>query len=221
MNDVVLVHHGIKGQRWGIRRFQNADGSLTNAGKKRYAYREQDINKYTTENDSYKQTLAKRESELQDLNKNGVNSKTWEKGYDNPDFDLGKDTYDAWGYSSEEEGMNGLKEVIKDDINIYRDFIDTNNDRINNIKSVPIYEKSYTERVRDGKRAAKAVLVAGSVGSVALSAVAGTVLKDGKLATKMALYGIGASGIASFETSIKGMGKANNYLDKYTKNKHK
>lgn len=30
-----LVHHGIKGQRWGVRRFQNADGSLTPAGKKR------------------------------------------------------------------------------------------------------------------------------------------------------------------------------------------
>ena len=31
-----LKHHGIKGQRWGIRRFQNKDGSLTPAGKKRY-----------------------------------------------------------------------------------------------------------------------------------------------------------------------------------------
>lgn len=31
-----LYHHGIKGQRWGIRRFQNSDGSLTPAGKKRY-----------------------------------------------------------------------------------------------------------------------------------------------------------------------------------------
>lgn len=30
-----LRHHGIKGQRWGVRRFQNADGSLTTAGKKR------------------------------------------------------------------------------------------------------------------------------------------------------------------------------------------
>lgn len=36
MNDEVLIHHGIKGQKWGIRRFQNADGSLTVAGKKRY-----------------------------------------------------------------------------------------------------------------------------------------------------------------------------------------
>lgn len=31
-----LYHHGILGQKWGIRRFQNPDGSLTEAGKKRY-----------------------------------------------------------------------------------------------------------------------------------------------------------------------------------------
>lgn len=31
-----LYHWGIKGQRWGVRRYQNSDGSLTPAGKKRY-----------------------------------------------------------------------------------------------------------------------------------------------------------------------------------------
>lgn len=31
-----LYHHGILGQKWGIRRYQNPDGSLTPAGKKRY-----------------------------------------------------------------------------------------------------------------------------------------------------------------------------------------
>lgn len=31
-----LYHHGIKGQRWGVRRYQNPDGSLTAAGQKRY-----------------------------------------------------------------------------------------------------------------------------------------------------------------------------------------
>ena len=31
-----LYHHGIKGQKWGIRRFQNEDRSLTPAGKERY-----------------------------------------------------------------------------------------------------------------------------------------------------------------------------------------
>lgn len=29
-----LYHHGIKGMKWGVRRYQNKDGSLTDAGKK-------------------------------------------------------------------------------------------------------------------------------------------------------------------------------------------
>ena len=32
-----LYHHGVKGMRWGVRRFQNKSGSLTPAGKKRYS----------------------------------------------------------------------------------------------------------------------------------------------------------------------------------------
>lgn len=31
-----LMHWGIKGMKWGVRRYQNKDGSLTPAGKKRY-----------------------------------------------------------------------------------------------------------------------------------------------------------------------------------------
>lgn len=31
-----LQHHGIKGMKWGVRRFRNKNGTLTAAGKKRY-----------------------------------------------------------------------------------------------------------------------------------------------------------------------------------------
>ena len=45
MDNNSLKHAGIKGMRWGVRRYQNKDGSLTPAGKNRY-YREADKGGY-------------------------------------------------------------------------------------------------------------------------------------------------------------------------------
>lgn len=50
-----LHHSGIKGMKWGVRRYQNKDGTLTDAGKKRYARdaREKDFNEYDKEKGTY------------------------------------------------------------------------------------------------------------------------------------------------------------------------
>ena len=37
--DDYLAHYGVKGMKWGVRRYQNADGSLKSAGKRRYGGR--------------------------------------------------------------------------------------------------------------------------------------------------------------------------------------
>lgn len=47
-NPVELYHHGIKGMRWGVRRYQNEDGSLTPAGKRRAARADKRIERYET-----------------------------------------------------------------------------------------------------------------------------------------------------------------------------
>ena len=52
-----LYHHGIKGQKWGVRRFQKKDGSLTSAGKKRY-YDTPELNKQKAAIESTKKKLT-------------------------------------------------------------------------------------------------------------------------------------------------------------------
>lgn len=37
-----LMHYGVKGIKWGVRRYQNKDGTLTKAGKERYSQNQQD-----------------------------------------------------------------------------------------------------------------------------------------------------------------------------------
>ena len=50
MSSNELAHHGIKGMRWGVRRYQNKDGSLTKAGRKKMAKLDKEYSKLTGQN---------------------------------------------------------------------------------------------------------------------------------------------------------------------------
>ena len=58
-----LQHWGIKGMKWGVRRYQNKDGSLTPAGRKRYSdpSEETSSSKSSSSQSSSKQTKPKKE----------------------------------------------------------------------------------------------------------------------------------------------------------------
>jgi len=67
--DEYLEHHGIKGMRWGVRRFQNKDGTLTAAGKRRY---DVDIEKAKARVDAAKKAQEKAVAEYNRVTAGGM-----------------------------------------------------------------------------------------------------------------------------------------------------
>lgn len=59
-----LYHHGIKGMKWGVRRFQNKDGTRTAAGKKRYADENPSKAKEDDVNENQKKGLTDKQKKI-------------------------------------------------------------------------------------------------------------------------------------------------------------
>lgn len=73
-----LCHHGIKDQRWGFRRFQNKDGSLTPAGRERY--RRKSVRNLTDEEIAETMDRLNKEKELLTLQGEVVKMASGRKG---------------------------------------------------------------------------------------------------------------------------------------------
>ena len=56
-----LCHHGVKGQRWGVRRYQDPTGKLTTAGEKRYNAKTVSSKNYTKEDKKWIKQVRKDE----------------------------------------------------------------------------------------------------------------------------------------------------------------
>ena len=68
-----LVHYGILGMKWGVRRYQNKDGTLTAAGKKRYNKERNETKVSDMTDDELKAALIRKrmEKEYENLRKRG------------------------------------------------------------------------------------------------------------------------------------------------------
>ena len=67
MDNEQIYHHGVLGMKWGVRRYQNKDGSLTAAGKKRLAdNNDSEESKNSTETNNSSSTAKKTIKDLSD-----------------------------------------------------------------------------------------------------------------------------------------------------------
>lgn len=124
-----LFHHGIKGQKWGVRRFQNDDGTLTTAGQKRYGEKvtmhqgKTNVfvggNKYKTHNEfktannfakgTYKQNKARIKEEYKEARAKG------EKGALYKSLAKRADNARQYNYELDRNRMNAGKTELKRD----------------------------------------------------------------------------------------------------------
>lgn len=125
-----LCHYGILGQKWGVRRFQYADGTLTPAGRKRYrvtetgdlvkktkAERQADARAARKESaEKKRQTRLEREHETEEKKKERIaKSRDPKKIYENKDLFDYKELSDLYNIMNVERNIKGLipKQISK------------------------------------------------------------------------------------------------------------
>ncbi len=124
-----LIHYGILGMKWGVRRYQNKDGTLTAAGKKRYEEIERQAKIYDDSAASNDMRVKRARDALADIKKNGKKSKYFNE-YVNPD--------DEWT-------VKNAKDSAKMDIELYEELASTDRKVAENIRNTKLGSKTVHE----------------------------------------------------------------------------
>lgn len=154
-----LYHHGIKGMKWGVRRYQNADGTLTYAGKIRYGGVQNDDGSLKILKSDSKTTRAvksdyNRMSDQEFMNKYSASKKTYLKRVQKQG-----DPYTHSPLAKAGKSLERTSQAVKSKIKETKD-------AITRIKNDPEFKKK-TETAK------KVLIGAGIVAGVTLAAYGG------------------------------------------------
>lgn len=143
-----LYHYGIKGMRWGVRRYQNKDGTLTAAGKRRYS-------------DSFSGSVS------EDLFKPSIKSGK-DKSPVSPAEKIAKETERVFGETGKiTRTVSNLKKK-KNKIELSDEELKA---AIERMRLEEAYEDLSNRRINKGKNTVNEILsIAGSVAAIASSA---------------------------------------------------
>lgn len=123
-----LYHHGIKGQKWGVRRFQNEDGTLTPLGKQKL----HDLNEEYAIHQHYKEEMEhnkklmsghlndEEKEYLSDVQKKMLAYASKENSIFQKMYKFVSPLSEKMMKRSEEKIQNYLKEFKEDGVNLYR-----------------------------------------------------------------------------------------------------
>lgn len=144
-NSNELYHHGIKGQKWGVRRYQNKDGTLTPAGEKRYYNDDGSLTKAGLyARDSRMLSYDVRKSHLQKLHESKA------KKEDDPELNYGSWSQERLGLNKS-RGEKYIKELSKQLKDGYvTSFVEDSKGRV--VSGVSKTKKGVVIRDKDGNR---------------------------------------------------------------------
>ena len=144
-----LEHHGILGQKWGIRRYQNSDGSLTDDGKKRYAH---DTSKVEEAQSKAKHRESKTNEKAAEYNRASMKLKIARYPFEKPikkfNYDINKFGYDRAYNSAHRKTRKYLKKYGKKGLDVLSDKqIHKGKEFLNHIQSNQMIQATMNSRM--------------------------------------------------------------------------